>query len=106
MERQKCENCSAPMIMITKRDGSNAYRCEYCGYQVDLRPATVSDKVFSFATRIANMIDENNSNTKQPQTIAKQKTSLVDKIDEAERAANAFDQKRRQLMEKAKKWGF
>ena len=61
MEQQKCNQCSAPMTLITKRDGTNAYRCEYCGAVIDIIPKTTSDKVFSFINRAINAIrDEEN----------------------------------------------
>lgn len=91
------------MIMITKRDGTNAYKCEYCGSQFDIRTQTTSERVFAFVNRVADAFDAPAPETK---LTPKQKTSLVDKIDEIERAAKAFDQRRRQLADKLSKWGF
>ena len=58
MEQQKCAQCSAPMILINKRDGTDAYICEYCGYTIDILPKTASDKIFSFVNRAINALKD------------------------------------------------
>lgn len=103
MERQQCPNCSAPMILITKRDGTSAFKCEYCGSQVDILTHKTSDRVFAFINRVADAFDAPAPETK---ITPKQKKTLVEKMDEIERAAKALDQRRRQLADKLDKWGF
>lgn len=66
MENQKCQQCSAPMVLINKRDGTNAYVCEYCGYVLDIRPKTTSDKVFSFVNRAINALKDDSPIVSSP----------------------------------------
>lgn len=66
MENQKCQQCSAPMVLINKRDGTNAYVCEYCGYVLDIRPKTASDKVFSFVNRAINALKDDSPIVSSP----------------------------------------
>lgn len=58
MENQKCPNCSAPMILINNRDGTTSYECKYCGYVLNNRPKTTSDKIFSFINRAVNALKD------------------------------------------------
>lgn len=54
MENQKCASCGAPMSFINDKTGTYAYHCDYCGYQVNIRPESTSDKVFTFVNRAVN----------------------------------------------------
>ena len=58
MDRQKCENCSAPMVLKNNRDGTTSYECPYCGYVVNNRPKTASDRVFTFLNRAVNALKD------------------------------------------------
>lgn len=101
MDQQKCPSCAAPMIVIDNRDGSYFYKCEYCGNRLDIRAQTVSSRIFALANRVADALNE-----KPLPEQAKQKKSLSEKMDEIERAAKAFDQRRRRFADKLDKWGF
>ena len=66
MENQKCPQCAAPMVLINKRDGTNAYVCEYCRYVLDIRPKTTADKVFSFVNRAINALKDDEPAVQSP----------------------------------------
>ena len=58
MDSQKCPQCAAQMILVNKRDGTDAYVCEYCGNIIDIRPKTASDRIFSFVNRAINALKD------------------------------------------------
>ena len=58
MNDQKCPNCAASMILVNNRDGTDSYKCEYCGHVINNRPKTAADRVFSFVKRAVNALKD------------------------------------------------
>ena len=58
MEQQKCPNCCANMTLISNRDGTDSYKCEYCGNLITIQPKTTTDKLIVFAKKAINTYHE------------------------------------------------
>ena len=58
MADQKCPDCGANMLLLNNRDGTISYLCKYCGKRFDVQPVSTSDKLFAFAKRAINAINE------------------------------------------------
>lgn len=56
MKDMNCPHCSAPLIRGSDWHGQASYRCQYCGNNVMIHPEKISDKLLTFANRIANAI--------------------------------------------------
>lgn len=56
MMKQQCANCAAPMQLFNNQDGSEYFKCPYCGNVINIQsqqqPQSVLDKVFTFARKI------------------------------------------------------
>ena len=89
MTNQKCQNCSAPMTLIQNRDGTDSYKCAYCGAVINIRPKTVSDKVFTFINRAANALKDDGTSAMSPE----KKTAYDERL-------AAINEKRQQAYDK------
>lgn len=63
MNKQQCPNCAAPMSLYKNQNGSDFYKCQYCGnilnIQIQHQPQSALDKVFSFASKFIPNGDKN-----------------------------------------------
>lgn len=58
MEQNKCPNCSSNMTLIRNADGTESYKCHYCGNIVPIRAKTTTDKIFSFLHKVTASMNE------------------------------------------------
>ena len=81
MEKQQCPNCAAPLKSSKASNGMTRYKCEYCGYKYTEQPVTVSDRIFSFAGRVASFFKEDESE----QNLSPELKAKMEQIKEKER---------------------
>lgn len=100
MERQKCENCSAPMALIHNRDGTDSYKCEYCGALINIRPKTASDKIFTFVNRAINAMKDDGKPVVSPEKQAEFDQRIAAINEKKQQAYEKYMEKRLKAYEK------
>lgn len=100
MTNQKCQNCSAPMELIQNRDGTDSYKCSYCGAVIHIRAKTASDKVFAFINRAANALKDDGSSAMSPEKKAVYDEKLAAINEKRQQAYDKYMEKRLKSYEK------
>ena len=79
MTDQKCPYCSAPLIRGSDWHGEPSFRCQYCGNTVTIRPEKVTDKVLTFANRLANALSNKPSDPVERAKYEQKKAEIMQK---------------------------